>query len=405
MVVRRLGVVGACALALTIAALSFGVLGASDFRSVVSNALGGKMCDEPGDAKLANAIKEGAQLVRADSDPSLALPDGWQKLNDLSFIKMGDDLGLSARLGMSVYQNGNQTIAVIQGVKMSGTATTDAEYAAEAGLYLGAAPTQADVLALQYMEQLKVLYPNISMLGLSKGGEIVNYISSQLKIPGMTFNAARMPSSTEAANQVFNVTDSNDLLVLRDAREISDRLPQLTLSLCNASSTIDCHILDGYSDLTPKKLEQAKPQWSDATCGAKITDPNVILVCNPLTATLGEVENNSKMSYRNECNWGVRDPHLPAGVRGKKTSVVQCNGWNDITVINNRPGIPTDAKGYAGEHQDYDRVTGQPDVVTTYSGYPFKTACEPKPLGACNVLTNILFGGCLNPLAHPRMLK
>jgi hypothetical protein len=360
---------------------------------LISAALKGNYCSSYDG--LAPGIKEAAQIMQADYGKG-DLPPGWQKLlNDSVAI---DNLQGSGRLSIGVYQKGTEIVAAVQGIQPQLPATRVAELQGEAGVWTGGAPSAADFSALEIMSQLKAKYPSISMIGQSKGGGIVNFISNQLQIPGIAFNPT--PTNTRisalaADSPVLNIVNKNDRLLgaLRSliSPSVAETNPALQVNLACGSDPL-CHDLLPFLNATAEDISKSQPEWRGIKCEPKITDPGIMLLCNPLDAALLQVVGNPKLAYTNECNWGVPDKSFSSGFRGERTSIIRCTGWNGIQVITTVPGIPTDARGYAGQEVDTDHTTGKQRLVDLYRGTQFKTACRPP--ASINPLDAL--GGCLN---------
>lgn len=359
---------------LTLSVLFFWHLAPAHSQSisdVVAAARTGTYCSM--DDALASGIRLAAQIMRADYGKG-RLPDGWRKLESESLLT-GDIFGFG-RLSINVYQRGDQTIAAIRGAEFRG------EYITEGAVWFSGVPSSAHHAAVQHLAQLKFKYPGLTGTGLSKGAGIVNYIANALQIPGIAFN----PSSTNTYlspsgenTPVLNVIAKND--ILQRARKIvapTVREQNMELEInTNCSGPQLCHDVDQFADITSEQIKKGGVEWRGIKCPPKITDPNVMLLCNPLDATMDMVAGNAKLQYTNECNWGVPDKSYSGGFRGERTSIVRCTGWNGIQVLATVEGIPSTARGYGGQKVDRDPTTGKSQVVDVYRGIQFKTACQP----------------------------
>jgi hypothetical protein len=308
-------------------------------------------------------------LNKATESP---LPDGW---NERYTRPVGD-----AQLRYSIYEKGDQAIAVFQGIKTPDPGAlpldyynTGQEFATEGLATVIKKTSKAYNLALLQMNALRAQYSNLALVGHSKGGGLVRYLSSKTGLPGIAIDPQPVTAVFDDAKaNVLNISHDGDVLQkvekVTGSRGIQKGMSLQVHGKCK--DPIACHdvelIRDRMKELAANKQPNVKGRKCDQTAAEKFK----VNSCNPLGISLRSLQSalarGEKPAYMNECI--ISNEHKLWEDGENPAITYMCNG-TVMTGVVKRTRDWQAAQGYAGE----DRRNG--GSVLLYRGDSFSSPC------------------------------
>ncbi len=378
--------------------VSFGIMVAGSVSSqarslpeIIKTQLQGGYCASA--SGIGRDLKPFADLMASDYKDKV--PDGWKLLYERP---LGD-----AQLRYRLYQRGQETVVVFQGVDLAGPRGQVAgEFASETVAVLSKVPSPAFRAAAAQIEALATQFPGLELVGHSKGGGLVRYVSGVTGLPGIAFDPEPVTARVPNTPNVLNVVKTKDFLA---------GIEKLTGSIgSSAESTIriggDCGGIGECHDMTT--LQARLDEISHAVdrspstlgkCFPGKADRNRVYSCNPRSGAVADVisklQSGGGGQYLNEC---VVSNERRIWEEGQNPAIVYvCKG---PYVVGMAAAITdwTKTAGFAGV-EPHPRQPGK--TIVRYEGFSFKAPCVPGCFENAKVpdLTGEALGLCHKPVA------
>lgn len=300
-------------------------------------------------SSFASELRPYAELVAANYGLR-PIPEGWQLMK----VERSQD----TLLRFNLYTNGPDAVGVVQGIFPP---TMPAELPTEIGAIISRRPSPAFRLALSAFGELHQRYPSLQIVGHSKGGGIVNYVSSFTGIPGIAFNAEPITGPLGNMTRSLGVGMRSDFLEqLANLLGVNNSTAR---SLVRAQCA-DCHDINTLLNALNRSAQGTTGAGPKLKCTLP-PPPGPAFTCKPsgdLDALMEAIKiGNWSIAFTSEClqhREGVTEEVRPI-------ANYNCRGGTVIGIA----GATTDwtrSRGYAGMHSD---------GTHKYNGYPFMTPC------------------------------